>query len=48
MILIQLLKCCIRKGSLDADIEESSIEINDFQWFFQAHPKLEQIFFQDH
>ena len=43
--LWDVLKCCQRVGSLDADIEESSIIANDFAAFYALHPHLGQVFF---
>jgi TDG/mug DNA glycosylase family protein len=39
------LKTCVRDGSLDSAIVDTSIEINDFKTFFQHHPKIRHIFF---
>jgi len=38
-------KFCNRPGSLDADIEMSSLETNDFNIFFTLFPKLKHVFF---
>lgn len=43
--LWDVLKCCRRVGSLDADIEEASILANDFSTFYASHPHLGQVFF---
>ena len=43
--LWDVLKSCTRKGSLDSDIDESSITPNDFISFYQAHPRIAHIFF---
>jgi double-stranded uracil-DNA glycosylase len=40
-----VLESCVRPGSLDADIEEGSIAINDFAGFFDAHPGIGAVFF---
>ena len=40
-----VLESCVRPGSLDADIEESSIAVNDFARFFDAHPGISAVFF---
>lgn len=40
-----VLESCVRQGSLDADIEEGSIEVNDFAGFFAAHPGIGTVFF---
>ncbi len=39
------LNSCRRSSSLDADIDESSITVNDFPAFFSGHPGLELICF---
>ena len=41
--LWDVLAACVRPGSLDADIEQSSIEINDFEAFFATHPSIQRI-----
>ena len=43
--LWDVLKCCERIGSLDSNIEESSIIANDFAAFYALHPHLEVVFF---
>lgn len=43
--LWDVLGACRRKGSLDADIETDSIEVNDFPTFFAAHPAIARVFF---
>ncbi len=40
-----VLKTCHRSGSLDSAIERDSMICNDFAALFDAHPELEQIFF---
>lgn len=40
-----VLESCVRPGSLDADIEEGSIAVNDFAGFFDAHPGIGAVFF---
>lgn len=40
-----VLRDCIRPGSLDADIDEKTAMVNDFDGFFRAHPRLSHIFF---
>jgi double-stranded uracil-DNA glycosylase len=40
-----VLKSCYRKGSLDSDIDNSTIESNDFVSFFKTHSKIQTIFF---
>lgn len=39
------LKTCTRSGSLDADIEASSIVPNDFATFFRQHPHIDLVCF---
>ncbi len=43
--LWDVLKSCFREGSLDSDIDHSSIEPNDFISFFNDHSKIKTIFF---
>jgi hypoxanthine-DNA glycosylase len=43
--LWDVLACCERPGSLDADIVASSIVPNDFGTFFAAHPQIRIIYF---
>lgn len=43
--LWDVLHSCRREGSLDARIEPKTLEINDFQLFFQTHPKIKSVFF---
>lgn len=40
-----VLRACIRPGSLDAAIDESSIRTNDFGAFFQRHPGIRHVYF---
>ena len=39
------LKSCVRVGSLDSAIVDTSIETNDFNTFFRHHNKIRHIFF---
>jgi TDG/mug DNA glycosylase family protein len=43
--LWDVLKACKRKGSLDANIDNSSIIVNDFASFYAEHPKIKFVFF---
>jgi hypoxanthine-DNA glycosylase len=43
--LWDVLKSCYRKGSLDADIDHSSIEPNDFRSFLLKQNQITSIFF---
>jgi double-stranded uracil-DNA glycosylase len=43
--LWDVLKSCYRKGSLDSDIDQSSIKPNDFNTFFSTHKRIEAVFF---
>jgi TDG/mug DNA glycosylase family protein len=45
LALWDVMASCIRVGSLDADIDETSIVPNDFHAFFAAHPRLMHVFF---
>jgi len=40
-----VIKSCVRPGSLDADIENSSIEVNDFDKFFAQYNQIRAVFF---
>ena len=40
-----VLKSCYRQGSLDSDIDLSTIEANDFRPFFNKHSKIKNVFF---
>jgi hypoxanthine-DNA glycosylase len=43
--LWDVLETCKRHGSMDANIEASSIFPNDFKTFLQKHPKITHVFF---
>jgi double-stranded uracil-DNA glycosylase len=43
--LWDVLKSCYREGSLDSDIDHSSIETNDFKNFFSTHHDIKAVFF---
>ncbi len=43
--LWDVLKSCVRNGSLDAHIEEASVIPNDFNAFFLRHPDIACLFF---
>ncbi len=43
--LWDVLKSCYRKGSLDSDIDYSTIEANDFNSFFIKYPGIKAVFF---
>lgn len=43
--LWDVMRSCERAGSLDADIEESSIVANDFAAFYAAKPRLQAVYF---
>lgn len=43
--LWDVLKSCIRTGSMDADINMNSILINDFSEFFSRHKQIKWIYF---
>ena len=40
-----VLESCIRRSSMDADIEAATCDANDFRSFFPAHPKITHVFF---
>ena len=40
-----VLKTCFRSGSLDSDIDDSTIVPNNFQQFFARHPDISRVFF---
>lgn len=40
-----VLATCVRAGSLDSAIEETTIAVNDFASFFRAHPRIGRVFF---
>ncbi len=43
--LWDVLQSCIRKGSLDAMIENDTLTANDFRTFFRAHQGIQYVFF---
>jgi hypoxanthine-DNA glycosylase len=40
-----VLKTCVRAGSLDSNIDDRTIETNDFKTFFSEHPQIRRVFF---
>lgn len=40
-----VIRRCARPGSLDADIDTSSIEVNDFPGFLKKHREIRAVFF---
>jgi TDG/mug DNA glycosylase family protein len=40
-----VLASCVREGSLDADIDDTTIIANDFACFFQSHPHVQRVCF---
>ncbi len=40
-----VIKRCVRPGSLDADIKNTSIEVNDFEQFLTQHSQIHAVFF---
>ena len=40
-----VLATCVRRGSLDSNIEPTSRRPNDFERFFAEHPRIEHVFF---
>ncbi|MDT8399356.1 MAG: DNA-deoxyinosine glycosylase [Pseudomonadales bacterium] len=45
IVLWDVLQSCVRPGSLDADIESLSVQINDFPALFARHPDIKWVFF---
>lgn len=43
--LWDVLRSCVRRTSLDSDIEEATIEVNDFRSFLGEHPTIRRICF---
>ncbi len=43
--LWDVLMSCHRKGSLDTNIDSTSIRVNNFADFYQRHPLIETVFF---
>lgn len=43
--LWDVLQACEREGSLDADIDEASLQPNDFAAFFSRHRQITRVFF---
>jgi len=40
-----VLNSCVREGSLDSNIESSSMAPNDFVDFYRGHPNIARVFF---
>ncbi len=45
LALWDVLEKCSREGSLDTEIKDNSIVVNDFVTFFAAHPRITHVFF---
>lgn len=43
--LWDVMRCCIRPGSLDSNIDNKTIVVNEFESFFCAHKKLVSVIF---
>ena len=43
--LWDVMRACRRESSLDSDIVEASIVPNDFASFFDAHPRIDRVYF---
>jgi len=39
-----VIKSCVRPGSLDADIEANSINVNNFEKFYRQHQQIKAVF----
>lgn len=40
-----VLASCTRESSLDSDIDAETLVVNDFESFYNAHPKITDVFF---
>ena len=40
-----VLASCHRVGSLDSEIDDASVSVNDFECFFRQHPQIQRVFF---
>lgn len=40
-----VLASCHRVGSLDSEIDDTSVSVNDFESFFRQHPQIQKVFF---
>ena len=40
-----VLASCVRASSLDADIDADTMVVSDFESFYNAHPKITDVFF---
>lgn len=43
--LWDVLESCVREGSLDSAIEDSTVAANDFGSFYRKHPRIARVFF---
>lgn len=43
--LWDVIGACLRPSSLDSDIDETSIKVNDFSHFLDVHPHIEMLLF---
>jgi double-stranded uracil-DNA glycosylase len=41
----EVLRSCERRGSLDSEIDRTSVVANDFSRFFRQHPRVRRVFF---
>lgn len=43
--LWDVLKSCVREGSLDSSINDASVIVNDFDLFYSEHPNVSCVYF---
>ena len=40
-----VIRCCQREGSLDVKINKDSMQVNNFNGFFERYPSIKHVFF---